>query len=392
MAGGNPVINPLKFLGIKLIYWIMLISFGLHVIVAALPGNLTISDEPYYVSSAINMLHGAATNFEHPPLAKIFIATFIAALGNNWIAWRLPTILFALLATWLTYKISRKFLSENASAYTTAILSLSTIFLFIGSTAMLDIPCVALGLTGLYLALQKRYGWSGLAFALSFLCKELAILMFTATLLYLIKQKIGKWRIIFFSTVAFTTSFVGLWIYDLTYGSAIGTILSNPASTLYYMIMHYLKLIRTHAYYPPISWVTPFGNNAWNPMQLFSWQIHGKLFASWVIQPNAAVEYLTFPLLIALPILYWKHKQTLALLSWLWIATTYLPWLTIGFFVKPEVNYYITYSVPFLAIGSTYLWTTTKNRKLKYALATTQLTLGITWFIYYLTIYPFTTK
>lgn len=336
------------------------------------------------------MLHGVASNFEHPPLVKGIVAVFIAFLGNDWVAWRLPIILFSLLATVLTYKIAREFLSERSATFASAMMTLSVIFMFLGSIAILDIPSLALGLLGIYLALKNHYGWSGFAFALSFLCKELAVLMFLATLFYLYFKRAKGKQILFLFIVAFFISLLGLWIYDLIYMPTVnGVIIHNPVAHLYYMIMHYFTLIRIHEWYPPISWVTPFGNNALTPMTLLLWYRGDSLIARWVIQPNPAIEYFMLPLLIILPILYRKRKEALSLLSWLWLSITYLPWFAVGFFIKTEINSYIIYSVPFLAIGSTYLWTTIKNRKLKYTLAMLQFAIGLIWFIYYFAIYPF---
>lgn len=368
----------------KLIYVVLLFSFFLHGFVAALGGNTWVADEGYYVPGATDMLHGVASNFEHPPLVKAIVVLAISVLGNSWVAWRLPIILFSLLTTWLTYKITKEFLSERAATFAALMLTLSIIFLWFGSTAILDIPCVALGLAGIYFALRSHFVWSGLMFGLSFLCKELAVLMFLATLFYLYLRRIKAKSLIIQFITSFSISILGLWIYDLIYLPSY-----NPVSHIYYMIIHYFTLIRIHEWYPPISWVTPFGHNAWNPLILLSWFRGETLVAKWGAQPNIAIEYFMFPLLVLLPILYWKRKKTLALLSWFWITVTYVPWLIAGFFFKTEINTYIVYSVPFLAIGSTYLWTTIQNRKLKYTLATIQFSLGLVWFLYYLLIYPF---
>jgi 4-amino-4-deoxy-L-arabinose transferase-like glycosyltransferase len=377
----------------KLIYAVLFFSSILHLFVAFLGSRGLIGDENYYVPYSLDMLHGVASNFEHPPLVKAIVALSVSVLGNNWFAWRIPIILFAVLATWLTYKVAKEFVSERAATFASVMLTLSIIFLFLGSTALLDVPAVTLGLAGVYLALKKRYVWSGLMFGLSFLSKELAVLMFLATIFYLYFTKVKGKQILLQFITALSSSLLGLWIYELVYQPiANGVLISNPVSQIYYMVMHYFTLIRIHSWYPPISWVTPFGVNAWNPLTLFSLYRGNTLIATWGLQPNVAIEYFMFPLLIILPILYWKRKESLALLSWLWLAFTYLPWLFMGFFVKTEINTYIVYSVPFLAIGSAYLWTTLSNKKLKYVLAITQFTVGLIWFIYYLVIYPLGVK
>ena len=76
-------------------------------------------------------------------------------------------------------------------------------------------------------------------------------------------------------------------------------------------------------------------------------------------------------------------KNAVALISWLWLACSFLPWLIAGFFVKTEGNFYVVYSVPFLAIGCAYGYSLIGNRRLKYALAIAQLAVGLVWFLYY---------
>ena len=394
------MMNPFKILKIKTIYPLLLVTFAVHWVAASLAMSAMVGDEQFYVPSSIDAVHLVASNFEHPPLVKVIVGLFISGLGNNWVGWRLAIVLFSVLATWLTYKIALEFLSERASTFATALTGLSIIFLFMGSTVMLDIPCIAFGLAGLYSALRGRYVWSGLMFGLSFLCKELAVLMFGATFLFLVVKKVGGWRILFHSMLAFSVGFFGIWIYDLIYKPVVqGVALSNPIEHFYFMIKYQITLNGSRApiparWYPPISWVSPFGHNALNPMGFIAWKITGtsKIIALWVLQPNIAIEYFMLPLLILLPILYWKRKSILAFLSWVWLALCYLPWFFAGFFVKTEGNFYIVYSVPFLCIGSVYLWTLISNKRLKYALATTQFIVGLAFFIYYMVIFPIVIK
>jgi hypothetical protein len=226
-------------------------------------------------------------------------------------------------------------------------------------------------------------------FGLSFLCKELAVVMFGATLVYLIVKRVGKWRILWFTGVGFLVAFLGLWIYDLVWGPSSAVVISNPVIHLLVMLQYQLKLngvVRNASSYPwvaPWSWVSPFGVNAFEPTKWIWLSVGGRTIYAWLSQPNVVVEYLMFPLLITLPILYWVKRNSVALLSWLWISFSFLPWLIAGLFVKTEGNFYIVYSVPFLAIGCTYLYSLIPNRKLKYALAFTQLSVGLLCFLYY---------
>lgn len=339
--------------------------------------------------ASVDSLHLVFANIEHPPLVKWVTAGFIGVLGDNWLAWRLPIVLFALLATVMTYLIAKRFMSERLATFSAGLLSLSVIFLLLGSTAMLDMPCLALGLVGVYFALRGNYGTSGVMFGLSFLCKELAVLMFLVTWVYIAFKKVKWFRQLFFVGLAFMVALSGIWIYDVVYQPVVAdAVITNPVEHFWLMVVWQLNLNHIRApnathWYPPISWVTPFGNNALHPLSWVWFQSGNRMVYDWVAQPNPMVEYLMFPLLFILPLLYWKRREGLALLSWLWIAASYLPWFVTGFFVRTEANFYVIYSVPFLAIGSAYLYTFIKNRKLKYGLAITQLLVGLVFFLYF---------
>src|SRR5208282_4708018 len=331
--------KKLKNAKFKLIYILLFVVFELHLIVAYLIGGKPDSDETFYVPYAVNLLHGVVSNLEHPFLTKAFIALSIATLGNYWLAWRLPAILFAVLATYLTYKIALEFLTEKAALFSACVLSLSIIFLFVGSVAFLDMPCLTFGLLGLYLALRNRYVFAGLAFGLSFLCKELGVLLFLAALIYLLVMKVKVGRLLRFSTAMVTLSYVGIWIYDLAYKPVeAGTGLTDPLQNFYYMVQYQLSLhtlvVPLKSWFPPYGWVTPFGNNA----------IQGSGFCLTLLQPSAAVEYFMFPLLVALPVLYWKRREAVALLTWLGLAFTYLPWFIAGLSTRIILNFYVVYS------------------------------------------------
>jgi 4-amino-4-deoxy-L-arabinose transferase-like glycosyltransferase len=373
----------------NLIYVVLFLSFDLHVFVAAIAGNNYIFDEAYYVPSSVDTLRGLASNIEHPPLVKAIIGGFIGVFGDNWFSWRIPIILFAVLATYFTYLIGKKFLSERTSVFAAGLMSLSIIFFLLGSTAMLDVPCIALGLAGLYFALRGNFGTSGLMFGLSFLCKELAVIMFAVTWIYLIIKKTNRWRQLFFVGVAFAVAFGGMWIYDIVFQPKTATeTLVNPIEHFILMVVYQLKLngLRgptSDKWYPPLAWVSPFGANAWNPLRWIWLQVGGKMIYAWLAQPSPAVEYLTFPLLALLPVAWWIRRNSFALLCWLWIGFNYLPWFIVGFFVRTEANFYISFSVPFLALGSAYLYSFIRNRKLKYGLAATQIIVGVVWFLIY---------
>ena len=275
-----------------LIYPLLVVVFILHALISVMAGGVQIFDEKYYVPAANNLLHGVADNFEHPPLVKLIMAASISLFGDNGVAWRLPIILFAVLATFLTYKIARNYFSETQAVYASALLSTSVIFFLVGSTAILDMPMIAFSFAGIYFMLKQKYIASGVLFGLGFLCKELALVFFAATLIYLLVKHVGFKKILPLIAVFVVICFVGVQVYDVFYQQTVyGVTITNPFQHAAAVVIYQLRLngIRSPIssdYYPAIGWVTPFGANSFNPQTWCIGIVNGKTLVQWVTQPN----------------------------------------------------------------------------------------------------------
>ncbi|MFA5366104.1 MAG: glycosyltransferase family 39 protein [Candidatus Bathyarchaeia archaeon] len=348
-----------------------------------------IFDECYYLPSSVDTLAGVASNVEHPPLVKLVLAVSIGLLGDGWLAWRLPIIVSCVVSVGLVYLIARRFdLSERLSTFAAGLCCLSMVFVLMGMTAMLDMPTLMFCLLGLWLALRGNYALGGLSFGLGFLCKELALIMFLVAGVYLFVKRVHWRKLFLFGGVFFAVSLLGVWLYDLVFMPvAGGVVISNPLEHFWLMVVWQLNLngVRApdvSAWYPPLGWVSPFGENAFNSLRwLWGMDAAGNYLFNFRGQTSVVVEYLMFPLLAVLPVVYWVKRHGVALLSWLWIAAAFLPWLIAGVFVRIEGNFYVVYSVPFLAIGCAYLYSLIGNRKLRYGLAFAQLAVGLFWFL-----------
>ena len=90
-----------------------------------------------------------------------------------------------------------------------------------------------------------------------------------------------------------------------------------------------------------------------------------------------------FPLLVALPILYRKTKENMALLLTLILGFAYLPWLIAGFAFKMESPFYIDSSVPALALGITYVMTQIKIKRARRIIGLIYLIGSASFFLYY---------
>ena len=372
-----------------LIFPILAVAFALRFLIDILAGNTMVSDEAFYATAANSLLHGVAANFEHPPLVKLIMAGAIGLIGNNWLAWRIPIIIFSVAAIFFTYKIGKTFLSEHQAIYATALLNTSTIFFLVGSIGLLDIPMIAFSLAGLYMTIKGKYKTAALLFGFGFLCKELAIAYAIAAFAYLIIKKVNFRKIYIPILIFVSTILVGLGIYDYFYQQTVyGLVITNPiqqaaAIVLYQFKLNSQRILNPYPAYPPIGWITPFGANALN-YQLWAIGYSGTHpIVQWLMTPNPFIEYTMAPLIVALPIMYRKLKQNIPLLLWLTLLSTYIPWLIAGFFFKLESPFYIDSAVPILALGITYLLTKIKTQRTRRTAMILYFIASATFFIYY---------
>jgi 4-amino-4-deoxy-L-arabinose transferase-like glycosyltransferase len=368
---------------------ILAIAFALRYLIDVLAGNVMISDEAFYVTAANSLLHGVGANFEHPPLVKLIIAASIAISGNTWLAWRLPIICFAVVATFFTYKIGRTFLTERQSIYAVALLSTSTIFFLVGSIGMLDLPMIAFSLAGIYLIIKQRYIYASVLFGFAFLCKEVAVVFVGAAFIYLLIKHVSIRKIYPAAIIFVVVSLVGLGIYDFFFQQTVyGVTITNPlqqasAILLYQFRLNSIRILNPYPPYPPIGWVSPFGANALNP-QLWAIGYSGTHpIVQWLMQPNPMIEYAMFPLLFGLSYIYYKTKANASLMLTLILGFAYLPWLIAGLFFKMESPFYIDSSVPALALGITYLLTRIQKQKTRRLAMILYFIGSASFFIYY---------
>ena len=125
-----------------------------------------ILDEVYYYGSAEGSEAGDAVSIlndhtdkrpEHPPLAKLIIAGGIAALGNNPVGWRTPSIIFGTVGIVLFYFICRKLnMSNRAANIATFLLAFENFTFLMSSIAMLDVFFMTLTLVFFLLYLYRQ--------------------------------------------------------------------------------------------------------------------------------------------------------------------------------------------------------------------------------------------
>ncbi len=226
---------------------ILALSFGARVLHIAQPcrapcatasEHTLIFDEAYYVSAARTILgvpqspsakyygapNGDDPNAEHAQLAKLAIAGGIELLGDGPWGWRLPSVLFGLLAMGALYALvtgagGSRWLAVGA----VAVMALDNLMLVHGRIATLDIYALALMLVAGALYVRRRPWLAGAALGIGGDMKLVALYLLVALVLYeglgLLAAR-GGWRTALRALVACGLAsalvYLGLlWVLDL---------------------------------------------------------------------------------------------------------------------------------------------------------------------------------
>ena len=202
-----------------------------------------IMDEVYYVPAAQTLLSGEkcapyadSCNLEHPFLSKAFIAAGIAIFGNNTFGWRIFEVLLGTFSIPVLFGICLS-VTKNArlSLYAAFLLAFETLFFVHSSIAVIDISAMFFALLGFLFYFAKVRWWrfdritlTGIAFGLSALSKETAIMLLLVLVIYHLFFGDGD-RVRRFSAAleltlsVFLVFAIGLQIYDSLFGAGSAT-------------------------------------------------------------------------------------------------------------------------------------------------------------------------
>jgi predicted membrane-bound dolichyl-phosphate-mannose-protein mannosyltransferase len=158
------------------------------------PDGSLIFDESYYVNASRVIAGNTASlsryqdaplfkdpNAEHPPLAKLVVAASMTLLGDNPVAWRLPSVAAGMASIYLIYQLALALTRAPWVALVAAYLLAFDNLVFVHSRIFtLDIFELAFMLLGANLYLRGRYSLAGVALALGALSKIGGILALPA--------------------------------------------------------------------------------------------------------------------------------------------------------------------------------------------------------------------
>lgn len=210
---------------------LLIILFALHLFALSFPSDTSngggmVFDEAYYVPASLDLLHGIASNLEHPFFGKFWGSLGIGIFGNNFFGWRIFYAVIGVLAVWIMYELARVFFSKEKALFAAAMLGFENLFFIHTSLLLLEGPPILFALLGFLLYFRKRYYLSGIAFGLCILSKETGVFFLGALLLYHIWahwdrkmiRRLQSWKkLLTFVVIVLLVVGMPLWAYDSLY-------------------------------------------------------------------------------------------------------------------------------------------------------------------------------
>jgi dolichyl-phosphate-mannose-protein mannosyltransferase len=384
-AGLDSLRDPARAIGLLLLVSLLLRAVWLNV-----PSKGLIFDETYYVNAARVILGWPATahyvdsppgfdpTTEHPALGKLLMASSMLVLGNNGLAWRLPSVIAGMVALLAVYAIVR---DTGRSAWlpilVTALVSFDNLTLVHGRIGTLDILVLAPMLVGSWLALRKRWILAGLAMGIALLIKITALYAIGAVVLYvLLTEGPDWWRARRLPGIDDIRGPLGFVI--ITFSIAIGglTLLDIALSRFPSPVEHIVRMVTYGANLrAPITvglcpeadsrpWQWLFNECQINYFRSdVTVRAGGEITAKYAtIEFRGALNPLlagAIPLAALFTAWYaWRTRDRLAIWAVAWAAANYDPYLLLALFT-PRIMYiyYALPLVPAAAVGVALLLT-----------------------------------
>jgi len=211
---------------------LLLVIFALHLFALSFPSDTSngggmVFDESYYVKASLDLLHGVASNLEHPFFGKIWGALGISVFGDNFFGWRILYAVIGTLAVWMMYELARQFFSKEKALLAASMLAFENLFFVHTSLLLLDGPPILFALAGFLAYFKRRYYLSALAFGLCILSKESGVFFLLALVLYHLwanakslrtpRSPIGLKKVVAFAIIVSLVVGLPLWAYDVAY-------------------------------------------------------------------------------------------------------------------------------------------------------------------------------
>jgi hypothetical protein len=419
------------------IWHIVLFGLIMRLFVISQPEDGMVFDEVHYIKATRDIIQGIAANAEHPPLVKLIVGLFTSTLGDYWLSWRLPIVLFSMWIPYILYRIVMKLSNgDKRKALFTAFLSLFDIILFIhGNIYMLEMPALVLGLVSAMWMLESKYKSSAIAMGLACLCNEKAVFILLGMGIYQLwvserknrdMREIGK-KVTTFLIICSVIGFGGLWVSDMIWKPQINTsstisanvivsvdgqgnpvttttslatittgdTINDPFTHLLFMFGYYTGLSNNipqiaSTWRPAWSWIGPWGPNWLNGPTYYSVSITtgDKTYTpiEYIGETPFSIWWMTIPIFIV-GILKTRTKEIKFAMAW--IMGTYTPWLLWdGIRQNIPFNHYFMFASIGCIIGIPLFWERALP-KYKYQAMAIHLLITIIIFAYFFPIHFF---
>jgi len=419
------------------IWHIVLFGLIMRLFVISQPEDGMVFDEVHYIKATRDIIQGIAANAEHPPLVKLIVGLFTSTLGDYWLSWRLPIVLFSMWIPYILYRIVMKLSNgDKRKALFTAFLSLFDIILFIhGNIYILEMPALVLGLVSAMWMLESKYKSSAIAMGLACLCNEKAVFILLGMGIYQLwvserknrdMREIGK-KVTTFLIICSVIGFGGLWVSDMIWKPQINTsstisanvivsvdgqgnpvttttslatittgdTINDPFTHLLFMFGYYTGLSNNipqiaSTWRPAWSWIGPWGPNWLNGPTYYSVSITtgDKTYTpiEYIGETPFSIWWMTIPIFIV-GILKTRTKEIKFAMAW--IMGTYTPWLLWdGIRQNIPFNHYFMFASIGCIIGIPLFWERALP-KYKYQAMAIHLLITIIIFAYFFPIHFF---
>jgi predicted membrane-bound dolichyl-phosphate-mannose-protein mannosyltransferase len=284
-------------------------------------------------------------NREHPPLAKLIVAFSALLLGENAIAYRLPSAIFGTALLAFMYFAARRISNEQVAFYAATLLSFDTLTIIQSRVFMLDIFMVSFMVLAFYLFLRGNPVAAGVAVGLSALCKEFGAVGLLVIITFGILEPVSKERFNirrtaelvakvlfgFILPVSLLSASMAIW-WNVGPLEQIRQVISLPQLRVerYFLDGSYIAFDSSYHQFgmicPPWLWML----NA-NPIEYFKNGAGANVRVDYVAMMNPMIIYLMVPAVVYSVWHYSKTRDRVDLFALVWWAFSYLTWYPLAF-------------------------------------------------------------
>lgn len=324
----------------------------------AITNNSTLTVTTRYYT--VTYVYANATKFtdpnpKHPPLAKLIVAFSALLLGENAVAYRLPSAIFGTLLLLFLYLAVKKLATDQVAFYAATFLSFETLTFIHSRIFTLDIFMVSLMVLGFCLFLFGHHFAAGAATGLSALSKELGVIGPAIILSFLILEqvasrdlKIGqtakvaaKVMLGFALPVILLSASMAIW-WNVSPSQQIQDItsLGNFKVDHYNLNGSYVDIDSSYAQFgricPPWLWL--LNGNA---IEYFNRVIGGSLVVKYVGAMNPLLVYIMLPAVAYSMWHYWSTRNRADLFGLTWWAWSYIVYYPLAFAGRAMYLFYM---------------------------------------------------